>query len=309
MLRFNREVAVLTLRQIEIIRAIILAGTVKGAADLLGVSAPGISRTMKHTETQLGIRLFSRRQGRFIPTSEAKGILDQINEVFSKVGNLHFLVERLKRGESSVFSFASVPSIAQHVIPGAIRRMRQKFPDLRMNVNILKIEEAIDYLLLKKGEVAAMSYKLDHPGLVSHQIGAGRLVAVLAEAHPLAKLPAVPLAELARCPLIGIAPEDPYGRIIASTFYAAGLPFNPAIVARFNQTILPLVAHDLGVAVTDEFSVADRPLRGLAVRPLAEPTSFKTYAVLNAETPRSIFVDALIDYMKDEMRAAAAKPF
>ncbi len=47
----------LTLRQIEVIRAIVMAGTVKGAADFLGVSAPGISRVMKHAEAQLGVRL------------------------------------------------------------------------------------------------------------------------------------------------------------------------------------------------------------------------------------------------------------
>jgi hypothetical protein len=36
----------LTLRQIEVVRAIMIAGTVNGAAQLLNVSAPGISRTM-----------------------------------------------------------------------------------------------------------------------------------------------------------------------------------------------------------------------------------------------------------------------
>jgi DNA-binding transcriptional LysR family regulator len=41
----------LTLRQIEVIRAIMVAGTVGGAARLLNVSSPGISRVMKHAET------------------------------------------------------------------------------------------------------------------------------------------------------------------------------------------------------------------------------------------------------------------
>jgi DNA-binding transcriptional LysR family regulator len=37
----------LTLRQIEVIRAVMVAGTINGAAKLLNVSAPGISRLMK----------------------------------------------------------------------------------------------------------------------------------------------------------------------------------------------------------------------------------------------------------------------
>eukprot|EP01037_Dinobryon_pediforme_P024711 gene24711-26595_t len=39
-----------TLRQIEVIRAILITGTIAGAAKLLNVSAPGVSRLMKYTE-------------------------------------------------------------------------------------------------------------------------------------------------------------------------------------------------------------------------------------------------------------------
>jgi DNA-binding transcriptional LysR family regulator len=63
----------LTLRQIEIIRAIMVTGTVAGAARLLNVSSPGISRAMKHAETLIGVKLFNRRGGRYSPTAQANG--------------------------------------------------------------------------------------------------------------------------------------------------------------------------------------------------------------------------------------------
>ncbi|MGA8448011.1 MAG: LysR family transcriptional regulator, partial [Roseiarcus sp.] len=47
----------LTLRQIEVIRAVMLTGTIAGAARLLNVAAPGLSRLMKHTEDSLGAKL------------------------------------------------------------------------------------------------------------------------------------------------------------------------------------------------------------------------------------------------------------
>ena len=55
----------LTLRQIEVIRAIMVTGSVGGAARLLNVSSPGISRVMKHAEALLGLKLFSRKAGRY----------------------------------------------------------------------------------------------------------------------------------------------------------------------------------------------------------------------------------------------------
>ena len=56
----------LTLRQIEVIRAVMVAGSVAGAARMLNVAQPGVSRTMKHLETVLGIKLFVRKGGRYV---------------------------------------------------------------------------------------------------------------------------------------------------------------------------------------------------------------------------------------------------
>jgi len=42
----------LTLRQIEVIRAIMATGTVGGAARLLNVSSPGISGVTKHASSR-----------------------------------------------------------------------------------------------------------------------------------------------------------------------------------------------------------------------------------------------------------------
>ena len=88
----------LTLRQIEVIRAIMVTGTVGGAARLLNVSSPGVSRVMKHAETSVGVKLFSRKGGRYSPTPQANAIFSQINGVYDKVEDLQFVISRIQRG-------------------------------------------------------------------------------------------------------------------------------------------------------------------------------------------------------------------
>ena len=110
----------LTLRQIEVIRAIMITGTVGGAARLLNVSSPGISRAMKHAEALIGIKLFSRRGGRYSPTPQANAIFDQINSVYDKVEDLQFVLSRIKRGADSELKIASMPSIAHVMVPRLI---------------------------------------------------------------------------------------------------------------------------------------------------------------------------------------------
>lgn len=120
----------LTLRQVEVIRAVMMAGTIQGAAKLLNVSAPGISRLVKHTEDTLGIRLFERKAGLFVPAAEATAIFEMVHRVHRQMENLNTAVASLRKGEDVRLSFASAPSIAQFIAARAIRGIRHRFPDL-----------------------------------------------------------------------------------------------------------------------------------------------------------------------------------
>ncbi|CAJ3076526.1 LysR family transcriptional regulator [Burkholderia pseudomallei] len=61
----------LNLRQIEVFRAIMLTGSISGAAKLLHVSQPAVSRLISYAEQRLGLALFERIKGRLYPTPEA----------------------------------------------------------------------------------------------------------------------------------------------------------------------------------------------------------------------------------------------
>ena len=63
----------MTLTQIEVIRAVMISGTITGAAKLLNVSAPGISRLVKYTERSLGVNFFQRQGGRYMAAFPACG--------------------------------------------------------------------------------------------------------------------------------------------------------------------------------------------------------------------------------------------
>jgi DNA-binding transcriptional LysR family regulator len=294
----------LTLRQIEVIRAIMVTGTVGGAARLLNVSSPGISRVMKHAEASVGIKLFSRRGGRYSPTPEANAIFSQIDGVYGKVEDLQFVISRIKRGAATELRIGSVPSIGQVMVPRAIADLRKAFPNLMIEVDILKIEDAADYLLLGKGELVTLSDNLDHPMLASEPLARGRLKCVVPDAHPLARRGRVSAEEIVKHPLIGVDPGDPYGRIMANLFASRALPYEVTIRARFGSTVCALVSHGLGIAVVDEFTLAadQWPLRVLDI---AESTAFQTYVVHRKDTPLSSYGARFVAAVRNQMEATA----
>jgi DNA-binding transcriptional LysR family regulator len=294
----------LTLRQVEMIRAVMLTGSIVGAAKHLNVSAPGVSRLVKHAEDSLGVRLFERKGGTFLPAPEARAVFDQINEVYAKMEGLETAIGNLGSGAAGELALAAVPSIAQFILPRAVAAIRRRYPALFIDLNVLKIEEAVDYLLLERGELVAMSYAFEHPSLAFTELGAGELVAILPEGHPLGQRPSVSVRDLAREPLIGVSATDPYGAIIAGPFREAGLDYRLAIRGRFAQTVVSLVRHGLGVAVIDEFSVAGARMPGLLRLRLEERAPIRVFAVQKQARGLSAYAAFARDRLRDELRAA-----
>ena len=297
----------LTLRQVEVIRAVMISGSIQGAAKLLNVSAPGISRLVKHTEDGLGIRLFERKAGVFVPAAEAHAIFEVLNQVYQKMENLNAAVGSLQKGEDVVLSFASAPSIAQFIAARVIRTIRSRFPDLIVDLNILKIEETLDYLLLERGEVVIMSSSVENSAVVSTPLVQGRIVAIVPEGHELARQDVISVHDLVRYPFIGVDPVDPYGESLAKPFREAGLDPRHTMRGRFAQTTVSLVRHGLGVALIDEFSVAEVYMPGLVRRPLREKATITAWAVQKRGRQLSSFAEFTIERFRSELVAARAR--
>lgn len=297
----------LTLRQIEVIRSVLVAGTIAGAARLMNVAQPGVSRTIKHIESSIGIKLFVKKAGRYVPTTEARDVFLQLEEVHRKVDQLQYSIAHLERGRGMELSLGSVPSIANVMVPQAMERILQDYPELKINFEILKIEEAIDYLLLGRGEVVAMSCRLEHPSITFQPLASGQLVCIAAREHAIATRQSISAREIIRYPLIGIDRKDPYGAIITSIFDQQKLEYQMAIKARFGTTVCTLVKRNLGIAVVDAFTVADMPKEALAIIPIEEETHFQTYIAYRTDAALSSYAERFVKVLKKEMQQVIAK--
>lgn len=283
-----------------------VTGSIAGAARLLNVSAPGLSRLMKYTEDSLGIRLFDRRAGRYVPTSQARNIFDLLDTVHRKIDDLQSAVAGLGRGQSQELCIASVPSIANVMVPRAIAKLRQRFPALGLDVNILKIEEAIDYLLLGRGELVAISSRFDHPLIEFEPLASGRLLCIVPETSPLASRDKITPQEMSGYPLIGIDPKDPYGAIMAAMFTNSDVAYQMNIKARFGTTVCSLVAAGLGIAIIDEFTVAHGVVRGLKGIEIDADSIFDTYIAYRRDLPLSAYAEKFRQLLRHEMQSASS---
>jgi DNA-binding transcriptional LysR family regulator len=278
----------LTVRQIEIFRAVMITKTVSGAARLLGTSQPGLSRMLAHMEDKLHFRLFDRTRGRLVPTREASILFEEVERIYKGFDDLAHVIQRLATGEDKTFRVGASPSLGHSVLPQMLGRLTANYPGLTIQFDILSVEQAVDYLALQRGEYALTVFPIDHPNILSSRIGAGRMVCAVPGHHRLADHDRISVADIADEQLQSFRPDTPHGRIIADMFARAGRELDVATYIRFAETAVAFVANGMGVALIDSFTAMQPHADTVRFLEFEDPGVLPVYINRNLESPRAI---------------------
>lgn len=278
----------LTLRQIEIFRAIMIAKTVSAAAQMLGTSQPGLSRMLGHMEDKLHFRLFDRTRGRLVPTHEARVLFDEIEQIYKGFEDLNHVIKRLAKGEDRTFRVGASPSLGHSVVPRMLARLTANYPGLTIQFDILSVEQASDYLALQRGDYALTVFPIDHPNILSSRIGAGRMVCAVPASHRLADRAQIEVADIADEQLQSFRPDTPHGRIIADMFARSGRELEVDTYIRFAETAVAFVANGMGVALVDSFTAMQAHAESVRFLEFDDPGTLPVYINRNLESPRAI---------------------
>lgn len=135
------------LRQIEVFRAVMIAGSVSEAARMLSVSQPVVSRVLKHTELALGLSLFERLRGRLVPTPEAQALFVQIRHAWGELERVDALAVNLRRGASGLLRVAATPSLATSLLPDALVELRAGQSEIECDLWASHTREIVEHLI------------------------------------------------------------------------------------------------------------------------------------------------------------------
>ena len=265
----------LNLRQIEVFRAVMTSGSISGAAKLLFVSQPAVSRLLSHTEQRLGFALFERIKGRLYPTPEARQLFKEVEAVYEGVRRVEELASELSEKRSGILHLVSSPSIGHMLIPMAISHFHQQHPEVKVTFQPLTVVPLTQMLLDHRADLGAVILPSQHPNLLSEPIGQGNLVCIFPYNHPLASGSMLTIEDLIPYPLVSYRSETPFGTLVEQMYQEAGYVRRVAIEVSSPHNACSLVKAGAGIAIVDEFS-AHSAQGDFVVRPIAHT---KTLAI------------------------------
>ena len=276
------------LRHIEVFHAIMQVGTISGAAQVLHISQPAVTKVLQHAELQLGMPLFERVRGKLYPKPEAHRLFVETEKLNRDLQGIRRLAASLKGRALETVRLVSTPTIAISVLPEAMTLWRREYPETRCELGTHHTSEIVNTLRLGEADLALSLQDPRHPGIVAEPIAQG-VMTVIAPAGTWTE-------EECRQPisanglvgeLIGMTDNDPLGELLMASCEAQGVhPVFNTVVQTY-QIARSLVEAGAGMAVVDPFTAASASESKLQRRPWAPAIPVQLYLLTASHSPLS----------------------
>lgn len=104
------------------------------AADALGLTQPALSQQLKMLEQRTGVVLFERIPRGMQLTPAGRELLVPMRSTLSAYRDLLDAADRAADRPAGVIRFGVTPTIGPYLMPGAIKRLHMRFPELKVYI-------------------------------------------------------------------------------------------------------------------------------------------------------------------------------
>jgi DNA-binding transcriptional LysR family regulator len=292
----------LSLERLRVLHAVSTTGSVVGAARTLHVTTSAVSQQLARLEREVGQQLVER-QGRGIRLTEAGALLAR------HAGDLLTHVERVEAGlaehrgaVAGSLAIAAFATAARGLLPGVLRDLRSRYPDLSVSLSEQEPHEAIPALCRGHLDVAVVQDWADDvltvpEGLARRDLLDDPFDVALAADHPLANRDSVAIKELAGEDWISWSTGQICHDWLVRTLHEEGAEPRVVHTASEHSTQLALVAAGLGAAVIPRLGREPAP-PSIRFVPIDPPPVRRVFALWRTSAAARPAIGATIDALQ-----------
>lgn len=276
-------------RNLEIFYSVYRYKTISAAAAALHISQPAMSKALKHAEDQFGFALFTRTGRGLIPTSEAHRLYEDVKRIFDDVAQVRRTCLDLQRSGGGRLKVSTVTGLSFELLPRAISRMREVFPDISFEIQTLHYGDLISSLRSFDTDIGLVFEAPIHDGLERVELGRGEFACVSAGDVGADALNRIQIDTLSGENYIALNPNGPLGGKLDLALERAAIKSAPVAIAESCFVAKSLVACGLGTTIVDEFTALAPGFDGLTSVRLTPPISIRIDALhISARPPTGV---------------------
>jgi DNA-binding transcriptional LysR family regulator len=293
----------INLRHLEIFWAVMHCGSQHGAAKLLGLSQPAVSKLLRYAESRIGVPLFRRSKGRLHPTPEGEVFFQAVDDIFSRLDSAERLARDLQRHLTGRLTIATIASFSASLVPEAVGGFVQRHPLLKVGLKVLTPADVIDRVATSQADIGLTFGPVDGAIVDTHVLHTVPLVCAVPLGHRLASQPVITAADLQGERLISATERPLWAKQIERAFAAIGSAPDVMIECTQSDLAFAMAAANGGIALMPPVPANQTAQSRIVIRPFRPEIGVAVLAVVQRNRPLPQTVTLLID----QLREAAAR--
>ncbi|WP_407713114.1 LysR family transcriptional regulator [Comamonas testosteroni] len=261
----------LSRRELLLLRAMYLHGTVTAAAAAIPMSQPAASALLRDMEIRLGFALFSREQRRLHLTSQGRALIPEVLNALSGMEAVDRLASDIRKSAAARLTIGAVAVASSMLLPSALVAVRRAFPEVAFTLRAGTAMEIVDM---------AVDHRIDLGVVIANGVSIGErvhreciaalsLYAVFHPGHPCAtSSEPLTLETASELGLIVLSPMLPAGLATQQSLLERGLPYRPLMEVTQSFTACELAGQQLGIAIVETLGARYAQRQGLCAQPL-----------------------------------------
>lgn len=282
----------LNLGQIEAFRSVMRVGTVVGAARLMNITQPGVSRSIGLLEMRIGYKLFERQGRRLVPTPEAEAFYREIEPLYSSLDRLTELAQDIRFQRAGSLRIATLPALSQSLVPQAIANFLITRPKVSIFVESLPSRQIAERVSTKQLDIGIVELPLFRTAITIEPIEPVPFVAVIPERHALAQKDVISLKDLDRERMVLVARQSVVRHEIDGALSDLGVVPDVVLETPNSTIACDLVVVGAGITLVGKWTAQPYEGRGVVVKPIKEAFTSRYAMIFPESGPRLLLANA-----------------
>lgn len=264
----------MNIRQLEAFRAFIITGTTTGAAKLLNISQPAVSRLIDQLERKISFPLFDRAKGRLRPTPEAILLYEEVERTFTSVDKIRELASDIRVANAGHLRIAVLPALSLRFLPMVIEKFRENHPRTTISMTIQASSKIEEWAAAQSIDFGIAEFPFLRAGVETVDFCRAPYVAALPKHHPLAQKKTLKPADFAGEVFISFTGNTSARHLIDQVFQRSQVTRRMMLETQYSAVIAEFVSRGLGVGLIDPFTAADYQNQNIVTRPFEPRVEF-----------------------------------
>lgn len=241
------------------------------AAERLGIAQPPLSQQVQALERALGVTLLERSRRHVALTPAGDAFLSSARRLLDDARLAAETARRTARGETGAITVAFAASVMFLALPRIIRRFRDQFPSVHLELRELATGPQLAALRTGDLDVGFLRHPPTDPALFTETVMTEPLLIAVSRRDPLASRRRLALSELAQRDFVLFPADLAPGLHAQVTALCANAGFIPHVrqVSRELYTTVSLVEAGMGVTIIPA-SVRKMGWRGVKYFPIRD---------------------------------------